>query len=200
VRIWLARQAVVWTEIRGPGLGVYPAECICPGANAAESQNLVIVCDGPGVARTGQDFVVTLTNAREDTLSYEHKLLRDYGFGQFRYTFPLQIASLPPGRYDVSVESSVAGHRLRATNVMARGAATRIAEEGLGLVWTSRGDDAPRGVEGDGCSLRALSPNTGLITGLSPRTPRELRVINGDAGMRFDIFAPAPYTRFVEIP
>jgi hypothetical protein len=196
---WLARQAAARSVPASTLLGVYPADCLCPDASAAQAQKAIILFQSGGSPRNGDSVRVTLQSESGALISRETRPYRDYGFGFYHYTFPVLVDRLPPGRYDIWVEARVNGDTLRAGNNIVVGLRSMDAAQGLGI-FRAAGNDR------DSLTVRASiglyvrkSRDAGILMDLGPWPPRDIKLSYAKQGGERSVFLPAPYTRFVDL-
>lgn len=196
---WLPRQAAARTAPASTILGVYPADCLCPGASAAQAQKAIILFQSGGTSRNGDSVRVTLRSEDGSLISSETRAFRDYAYGFYHYTFPVLVDRLPFGRYDITVEGRDGADTLRASNSMVVGSRSMDAAQGL-AVFEVRPDPKDSLVvrPSVGRYVRR-SRDSGIVEDLAMWPPREIRLKYGQR-RDWSVLLPAPYTRFVGLP
>lgn len=197
---WLSRQPVVYDASYVPAFGFYPSDCICPDANAASAQHLIVSFRYFGTPMNGVPVNIVLRDAVGTVLVDETKTYTDYGFGFFYYTFPILIDLLPPGRYDVTAEATLNGVVLRATQSLARGSYVRMSADGLGIARRLADPANPLALTSSVGAYTAIGAENGKLENLAGLPPQELSLTVNGRGARDTVFLPAPYARFVNLP
>ncbi len=196
---WLMRQSIVQSAAYRSALGFYPGDCFCSQNATAEAQHLIIFSRGSFNSVSNMPVRVALRDATGTVVSDQTVTYIDYGFGYFYYTFPILIDRLPTGRYDITVEATVDGAPLRATQSIVRGGYSLDAASGLSVTQRLASALSPLSVSSPLGIYQADSFTGGRLTNL-PLTPLDLELTVNNRPVTEKIFWPAPYTRYINLP